>query len=424
MTTSPAAAAPAVLSPWRIALFGLLPFGLGYFLSYLFRAVNAIVAPELVRELSLDAAQLGFLTAAYLLAFSLFQLPLGVLLDRYGPRRVQAGLLSVAAVGALLFSFGQNMLTLTLARALIGLGFAGGLMSSFKAVVVFVPEPRRGLASACVMSLGALGLMASTSPMQVMVSAYGWRAVFFGLAVLTALVAALIFLTVPKPDATTKPQPLSEQMSVLWRIMRDPAFLRLAPLLGASAGTHIAIQTLWAGLWWRDIGRLDAMGVANSLLLMSFAFFVGILATGYVADFFKQRGVNTLDVLLGFMIAFFSAQALIIFDVVRMPAWMLFGMFGQVAVLAFPWLSSYFGAALSGRANSAMNLFIFSIAFAAQWAIGAIIDQFPRTASGGFPLAAYQTGFGAFLALEVVGLLWYLPARKRLISGRKAETTA
>ncbi len=424
MTTSPAAAASASLSPLRIALFGLLPFGLGYFLSYLFRAVNAIVAPDLVRDLSLDASQLGFLTAAYLLAFALFQLPLGVLLDRYGPRRVQAGLLSIAAVGALLFSLGESMLTLTLARALIGLGFAGGLMSSFKAVVVFVPEARRGLASACVMSMGALGLLASTSPMQVMVAAFGWRAVFVGLALLTAIAALLILFAVPKPDATTEPQPLKAQLTTLWNIVRDPAFLRLAPLLGASAGTHIAIQTLWAGLWWRDIGRLDAMGVANSLFLMAFAFFVGILATGYIADFFRQRGVNTLDVLLGFMIAFFCAQALIFFDVVRIPAWMLFGMLGQVAVLAFPWLSSYFGAALSGRANSAMNLFVFSIAFIAQWAIGGIIDQFPRTPSGGFPMSAYQAGFGAFLALEVAGLLWYLPARKRLISGRKAEMTA
>jgi predicted MFS family arabinose efflux permease len=421
--TSSSAASPATLSPLRIALFGLLPFGLGYFLSYLFRAVNAIVAPDLVRELSLDAAQLGFLTAAYLLAFSLFQLPLGILLDRYGPRRVQAGLLAIAGLGALLFSIGQNTLTLTLARALIGLGFAGGLMSSFKAVVVFVPEARRGLASACVMSLGALGLMTSTSPMQIMIAAHGWRTVFFGLALITGLVAVLILLAVPKPDATTKPLPLSEQVGILWRIVRDPAFLRLAPLLGASAGTHIAIQTLWAGPWWRDIGRLDSMGVANSLFLMAFAFFIGILATGYIADFFKQRGVNTLDVLLGFMLAFFASQALIIFDVLRIPAWLLFGMLGQVAVLAFPWLSSYFGAALSGRANAAMNLFVFGLAFIAQWAIGAIIDQFPRLPGGGFPLAAYQTGFGVFLALEVAGLLWYLPARRRLISGRAADAS-
>lgn len=413
-------ASPLHLTAARIILFGLLPFGLGYFLSYLFRAVNAIVAPDLVKELSLDAGQLGFLTAAYLLAFSLFQLPLGILLDRYGPRRVQAGLLAIAGTGALLFAFGRDTATLTIARALIGLGFAGGLMSSFKAVVVFVPEARRALASACVMSLGALGLMVSTAPMHALIEAYGWRSVFVGLGVITLLVALLILFAVPRPDATGVPQPFKAQVASLWMIIRDPAFLRLAPLLGISAGTHIAIQTLWAGPWWRDIGGLDRTGVAQNLFVMAFAFFLGILGTGYVADVFRKRGVNTLDVLLGFMLVFLAAQVAIVLNLLPLTSWFVFGMFGQVGVLAFPWLSSYFGAALSGRANSAMNLMIFATAFIAQWAIGAVIDLFPRTASGGFPLAAYQAGFGAFLALEVLGLLWYLPARKRLIAGRGA----
>jgi predicted MFS family arabinose efflux permease len=291
-------------------------------------------------------------------------------------------------------------------------------MSSFKAVVVFVPEARRGLASACVMSLGALGLMVSTAPMQALVASFGWRDVFAGLAAVTAIAAALIFLVVPRPDPVVAPQPLRSQLASLWGIMRDPAFLRLAPLLGFSAGTHIAIQTLWAGPWWRDIGGLDRNGVAQALFWMAAAFFVGILATGWVADLFRRRGVNTLDVLLGFMLAFLTAQVLIILDVARMPAWLMLGMLGQVAVLAFPWLSSTFGAALSGRANSAMNLMIFVTAFLAQWLIGVIIDLFPRTASGGFPLVAYQAAFGTFLALEVLGLLWYLPARRRLIDRR------
>lgn len=418
-TTQTSAAAAAPMS-WRIVVFALLPFGLGYFLSYLFRAVNAIVAPDLVRELRLDAGQLGFLTAAYLLAFALVQLPLGILLDRFGPRRVQSALLAIAALGALMFSLGETTLTLTIARALIGLGFAGGLMSSFKAVVVWVPEQRRALGSACVMSLGGLGLMTSTAPMQWLVAQADWRTVFMGLAAITAAVAVLVFAVVPRPDVTAKPAPLSSQIASLWAIMRDPAFLRLAPLIGLTAGTHIAVQTLWAGPWWRDIGGLDRGAVAHNLLLMAGAFFVGILGTGAVTDRLVRRGVSTLDVLLAFLAAFFSAQVLILTNVLVLPAWMLFGMLGQVVVLAFPWLSSHFGAALSGRANSAMNLMIFSTAFFAQWAIGAIIDRFPLTPSGGFPLAAYRTAFGTFFVLQIIGLLVYLPAHRRLRQVRKA----
>ena len=419
--TSGGAYRPASLT-LRIALTALLPFGLGYFMSYLFRAVNAVVAPDLVRELTLDAGQLGFLTAAYLLAFSLFQLPLGILLDRYGPRRVQAALLAIAAVGALLFSFGQDTATLTGARALVGLGFAGGLMSSLKAVVVWVPEQRRALASACVMSLGALGLMVSTAPMQWAVALVGWRTVFMGLAAVTGSVALIMLLVVPRPDVTATPAPLKTQIKSVWTIMRDPAFVRLAPLLGLSAGTHIAIQTLWAGPWWRDMGALEPADVAQRLLAMAAAFFVGIIGTGAIVDRANRHGISTLDVMLVFLTCFFTAQALVITHVVALPAWLAFGMLGQVAVLAFPWLAGYFGAHLSGRANSSMNLMIFVTAFVAQWSMGAIIDLFPRTATGGFPPEAYAAAFGTFLALEILGLLFYLPVHGRLRAyGKKAS---
>ncbi|MCG8509725.1 MAG: MFS transporter, partial [Rhodospirillales bacterium] len=100
----------------------LCPFALGYFLSYVYRAVNNVIAPDLAAELGLSAADLGLLTSTYFLTFAAFQIPLGMLLDRFGPRRVQAVLYSVAALGAVLFALGDSAATLTLGRALIGAG--------------------------------------------------------------------------------------------------------------------------------------------------------------------------------------------------------------------------------------------------------------------------------------------------------------
>ena len=74
--------------------------------------MNAVVAPDLVAEFGLTPAELGLLTSAYLIAFSLFQLPLGVLLDRYGPRRVQSVLLLVAAAGCVLFAAAPGFVSL------------------------------------------------------------------------------------------------------------------------------------------------------------------------------------------------------------------------------------------------------------------------------------------------------------------------
>ncbi len=79
-------------------------FAAGYLLSYLYRTVNAVISPELTRDLSLNPSSLGLLTSAYFLAFAAMQVPVGMLLDRYGPRRVEPVLLVVAATGAVLFA--------------------------------------------------------------------------------------------------------------------------------------------------------------------------------------------------------------------------------------------------------------------------------------------------------------------------------
>ncbi|MGH6917688.1 MAG: MFS transporter, partial [Geminicoccaceae bacterium] len=367
------------LGPAAILGTVLAPFAFGYFLSTLFRAVNAVVGPDLVADIGLSATALGLLTSAYLFAFALFQLPLGVLLDRYGPRRVQVCLFGCAAAGSLLFSIGQGVVVLTLARALIGLGFAGGLMSGFKAVVLWVPPPRRALANACIMSFGALGILVATVPVELAVLAVGWRAVFVGLALITMGVAGLILLAVPEQAAMGRSEGLAQQILSVVPIFRDRVFWRLAPLLALTGGSHIAIQTLWAGPWFRDVAGLDRMAVANHLMVMAIAFLIGILSSGVVADRLGRRGIDLLTVMLGFLAVFFVAQLGLVLQLtsLTLPIWFLFGMFGQVAVLAYPWLSSHYGAALSGRTNTAVNLLLFLVAFAVQYAIGAIIDLFP-----------------------------------------------
>jgi predicted MFS family arabinose efflux permease len=398
------------------ALVVLGPFALGYFLSYLFRSVNAVVAPNLVSDIGLTAGQLGLLTSAYLFAFAVFQLPLGVLLDRFGPRRVQAALLCCAAAGSLLFSIAEGAAALTAARALIGLGFAGGLMSGFKAVVLWVREPRRALANACVMSFGALGILVATVPVEIAVQAVGWRSVFLGLAAITLGVAALVFLAVPERSANSDGEGLGRQIASLVRIYRDPAFWRLAPLLATSAGAHIGIQTLWSGPWFRDVAGFDRNGVANHLMFMAMAFLAGILLSGAVADWFVRRGVDLLTVMTGFLLVFFCAELAIVaqWTSVTLLMWVVFGMTGQAAILAYPWLASYFGAQLSGRANTAINLLVFLSAFGVQYAIGEVIDLFPTTAAGGYDPRGYQIGFGVFLALQLLALIWFFLGRSRL----------
>jgi MFS family permease len=143
-----------------------LPFACGYFLSYLYRTVNAVMAPNLAADLGLDPSALGLLTSAYFISFASAQLPLGVLLDRFGPRRIEAVLLLFAASGAFLFARGESLAELVIGRALIGFGVSACLMAAFKAFVEWFPRRQLPLINGIQMASGGLGALSATAPVE------------------------------------------------------------------------------------------------------------------------------------------------------------------------------------------------------------------------------------------------------------------
>jgi MFS family permease len=405
------------MTPARIIFSALLPFAAGYFMSYLLRAVNAVVAPDLVRDLSLSPAQLGLLTAAYLGAFALFQLPLGVLLDRYGPRKVQAGLLTVAALGSVGFALAPSFISLFAARAVIGLGFSAGLMASYKSSATWVPLERRSLSNTAIMAVGALGVVVATEPTQYLVGQMGWRNAFLVFAGFIMLSVVFILAAAPRKDTVGAPAPLAAQFAQMTAILKTPLFWRVAPLLGLTSGVQIGIQTLWAGPWLRDVMGYTRDEVGRHLLFMAVAFMVGILSVGVIADRLGRRGIGPMQVMLGFNVIYFIAQAIIVLriDGLMFPAWLAVAAFGQVAILAFPWFASRIGKELAGRSNATVNFAMFIAAFSSQYLVGFIIGLFPATKTGYSP-QGYSWAIGIFLAAQLLAFFWYLlqsPHRER-----------
>src|SRR5690349_14087420 len=233
---------------WRPIALVLIPFAAGYYLSYLFRNINALVAIRLREDFGVDASHLGLMTSVYFLAFALAQLPIGVLLDRYGPRRVQSALLLVAAAGATLFAVSHRVGLLMTGRALIGLGVAGALIAGLKAVVLWFPRERTSLVNGCLIMLGSVGAISATLPAEWVLSHLGWRGLFGLLAVATLVIAMLIFAVVPEPpQGVTEAQ--APQSSSLWTIYADARFWRVAPLSTMCISTSWALQGLWAAPW-------------------------------------------------------------------------------------------------------------------------------------------------------------------------------
>lgn len=391
------------------------PFAAGYFLSFLFRAVNAVLAPELLRDLGMGPSALGLLTATYFIAFASFQVPLGVLLDRYGPRRVEAALLLVAAMGAFCFARAETIIQLLIGRALIGLGVSACLMAAFKAYTQWFRAERWPLINGLQMAAGGLGALAATVPVQWLLPWAGWRGIFFGLTLCTVVVAALVFFLVPEKEQQAAGEPFGDQVRAIGTVFTSPAFWRIAPLTALSQATLFAVQGLWAGPWLKEVSHLETEAVGATLLWMAVAMVAGFIGLGALTTQLHRWGVPVLRTAVTGMVLFMVVQVLLLIGPADWitPMWLGFGFFGTSGIIAYAALTQHFPVHLAGRVNTAVNLLVFVAAFAGQWAIGVIVGWWPQTEPGQLAAAGLRAGFACLLICQVCALVWFVVAGRR-----------
>ena len=337
----------------------LLPFAAGYFLSYLYRTVNAVLGPVIAGELALPDNALGLLTSTYFLAFGAAQLPLGMLLDRYGPRRVEASLLIIAALGAAVFA------------------------------------------------------LAAAKPLEMALGFSGWREILIGLAVVTLIVALALWYFVPDKTIERSGTGFAEQLAGVRAIFASRHFWRYAPMGFCFTGGFMAIQGLWASRWMNVMESLDAAAVAARLTWMGSAMLGGFLFMGFFASALVHRGISLEKLFRTAMFAAFLAFAVICLQPQWAGDWLwpLLGACFSLSNIAYSLVAQAFPSHLSGRANTALNLLVFAGAFGLQWGIGILVDALQ--ANGWHVTSAYPAAFYGLLGAQLLSLIWFLLPRRQ-----------
>ncbi len=390
-----------------------LPFAAGYFLSYLFRTVNAVLGPVLGEELALDAAAVGLMTSAFFLAFAGIQIPLGMALDRFGPRRTHAVLLVIAAAGAVLFSQGDGTPVLTLARAIIGIGMAGGLLAAMKMFALWFPGQKLPLINGLVLAAGGAGAMAASAPVHAMIALIGWRHLFLVLAAVTLLVAVLIHVVVPERRTTGAPVTFADQFKGLGLILRSPAFQAAAPLVMTTQAAWLSTQALWFGPWLRDMAGLDAGNAAEALFIGGLAMIAGYAFLGWLAERLSRIGIPVSFVAVPVTLVFIAVQALLALGS-GLPAWVLTAAFsatGGAIIIFYADMTQRFPVAMTGRVNTTLALYAFSLGGVLQILFGLVLDLFPA-AGGGYSPSGYLAAFGGWVLVQIACFIWYLARRR------------
>jgi predicted MFS family arabinose efflux permease len=347
-----------------------------------------------------------------------FQLPLGLLLDRYGPRRVNASMLLVAAVGGIWFALGDSAAELTAARGLIGLGVSGCLMAAFSAFALWYPPERISTMTGVAFASGMLGAMMATVPLEMLLRVLHWREVIAGIVALNVAVSLLLYFAVPERTATQRGERLAAQLRGFAEIARDPAFWRVALCIGASQVAAVSLSTLWVATWLRDIAGYSPAQVARALLLFSVAMMLGYVGFGRAADVRVRSGRSTVPLLVGGVAVASVCLALLALGVRsgELALWSLFFGSSTAVVLSYSLFSRRYPRHMVGRVNTALNVFVFVGMFSGQAAVGLILSLWPPTASGYAP-AAYPWALGMLWLTQFAGLAWLWAGRARLASG-------
>ena len=259
-----------------------------FIMSMFYRASSAIIAPELSQDLSLDYGQLGLMGAVFFYTFALVQLPMGLVLDRVGPRLTVFGLNLIGCAGALLFSGATGPAGAVAGRALLGLGMASNLIGPLSLLARWFPARKFATIQGLFMSAGTLGGLLATSPLALLVGQFGWRGSFRFLAGLNLLLALLILVFIRNRPQEKKDAPAPAQApdirSCLGTLLSSKDYWLISWSTFFRYGAYASIQTLWAGPYLIKQVGLSPLQAGQVLLLMNAASILGSPLTGWLAD--------------------------------------------------------------------------------------------------------------------------------------------
>jgi len=370
----------------------------------------AVISPQLIDEFNLQTTDLGLLSAVFFYAFALAQIPVGIFLDRIGPRITVTSMSLLAVLGSLAFAWADSLTMLILARILLGVGMACNLMGTLKLLTLWFSPAYFATLTTVVMSLSTAGSICATTPLVLLVQALGWR-VSFNLFAVGTLLATLAFWiivrdcpadSIPHPIANKSNLTLRDALSSLGRLLRNRNYWMISMGTFGRYGIYAAVQTLWAGPFLiRGLG-FAPVTAGNLILLMNVGLIMGGPFWGYLSDHLMSSrkrviviGLLCMGAIMASLVGLNSDTSLWVFAVL----FFAFGFSSSAGVIMYAHIKELMPLKEAGIAITGINFFTIAGAAVFLQVMGGIMQYFHPDASMG--LDAFQGTF-AFCAIFIV----------------------
>lgn len=396
-----------------IALVATL--GLATAFSQFYRNSVGVIATTLAGELHLTAAELGTLSSSFFLIFGLCQIPVGIIIDRYGPRAAMLGSAAFVIIGSFVFALAGDGGGLIAGRLLLGIGCSTFLMAPLVIYARAFPPATFASLAGLQLSISSLGNIAATVPLALATATFGWRAAFMAAGIACALLTLAIFAIVrgaaAGPDAGAPRETLAAALGGVRRAVRVIGFSRLFLMQFATYSTFGLIIGLWGGPYLAHVHGADVAVQGRVLLAMAVAQVGGMLFWGSADRVVRAYRPLTL-----------AAAGLTVLLLIALIGFghrlNLLGAAAIIAALGFscayaPVLVAHgkalFPPELTGRGMTLLNIGTVAGGFATQWLTGLAVKAVAGPALV-YPVGAFQTAFGMQAALVAIAAWAYAGA--------------
>jgi len=402
--------------PRKQAITVFFAFAFGYFLSCLLRAITATLSPVLTLEFELMAADLGLLAGGYFLGFASMQIPLGYLLDKFGPKKIVSSFLLIAFIGTVSFALAQSFSGLLVSRILIGVGAGACLMAPLTGYRIWFAENQQQRVNSWMLMIASLGFLSSTLPVQLLLPTLGWRWIFGGIAALILISIILMLTFIPKwnhqQDESLENPLKSGSLADVWK---NKFFISVIPMGLFNYGGLMAIQTLWAGPWMIRVAGYTPLESATGLFWINITMLISFFLWGYFLPRITNLGFSALKILtVGLPISFLVMLFIIILGSKAGAFYITLFILSSIFLsVVQPAVGLSFQSHLAGKALTSFNLLIFLGAFIMQWFIGLVIDLVKSF--GYTEIIGFKTAFSVFLLLSLTSYIFFLIINKNHI---------
>ncbi|PLX35210.1 MAG: MFS transporter [Hyphomicrobiales bacterium] len=261
-----------------------------YFYGFFQRVAPSVMVQELMRDFSVSAAVLGNLSAFYFYAYASIQLPVGLIVDRYGPRRALTLAALLCGLGSLIFGLAASLPMAYTGRLLVGAGAGFTWVGALKVISLWFPARRFALMSGLTLMLGMIGAVAGQGPLAALVGAFGWRDVLLAAALIVGVLAAAIWFIIPAAPAPDKAAPEGPGIRAgLGRVLKNPQSWVVALFGAMMTAPMLSFAGLWAVPYLMLRYHIDRPAAAFAVSFVFVGWGAGAPLLGWLSDHLERR---------------------------------------------------------------------------------------------------------------------------------------